>query len=78
MARVRSVSRGTQIIQVHPSEVDCFWQVLYSSDGQKLIHLTTFGSSDRVSPPKSSQSLQLTRAMAEELMKVLRSEYPGL
>lgn len=78
MARVRKVARGSQDVKVHPSEVDCFYQEIRGSNGQKLVHLTTFGSDDRQSKPKSSQSLQLDERAARELVAVFRATFPGI
>lgn len=78
MARVRSVSPGTQNIGPHKSDVDCFHQVVTTPDGVRLLHLTTFGSEERESGPKSSQSLQLDADVAAQLVGVIRATFPGL
>lgn len=54
----------------------CYFQVVPSEEGT-LLHLSTFGSSDRESPPKSSQSLQLDRMGAEKLIEVIRGTFPA-
>ncbi|KQQ08454.1 hypothetical protein ASF46_14215 [Rathayibacter sp. Leaf296] len=58
-------------MKVHSTEVDCTYQEVASEDGTKYIHLSTFGSDDRVSGPKSSQTLQLDEKAARELIEVL-------
>lgn len=78
MARLRSLTNGTQNVKVHPTEVDCFHQVITASDGARLLHLTTFGSDERRSGPKSSQSLQIDQAVARELVDILRTTFPGI
>lgn len=78
MARVRSIAPGTQSVNVHPSEVDCFWQTIEDSRGEVFVHLSTFGSDTRQSKPKSSQSLQLDQTQAAELIAVLRRVFPEL
>lgn len=78
MARVRSIAPGTQRVTAHPTLVDCFWQTLNGPGGTTLVHLSTFGSDDRQSKPKSSQSLQLDRTQAEQLLGVLSAAFPGL
>ncbi|WP_427891506.1 hypothetical protein ACQHIV_03295 [Kribbella sp. GL6] len=75
MARVRSLNEGTQSVNAHPTEVDCFYQTVIDGDGNKLIHLTTFGSDDRRSNPKSSQSIQLDEIRARELIRVLQRTF---
>ena len=71
MARVRTFDKGRQNVGVHPTEVDCFYQVISDSDGRRLLHLTTFGSDGRESHPKSSQSLQLDEETARELVRII-------
>lgn len=78
MARLRSLEKGMQNVQVHPTEVDCFYQAITAADGTRLLHLSTFGSDRRRSEPKSSQSLQIDEATARELMAVIRSTFPGI
>lgn len=78
MARIRNIERGTQHVKVHPTEVDCYFQYVDTPTGERLVHLTTFGSETRVSQPKSSQSLQLDRAAAKALREVLDQAFPGL
>lgn len=75
MARVRSLNEGTQSVNAHPTEVDCFYQTLIDRDGNKLLHLTTFGSDERRSSPKSSQSIQLDETRARELVRVLQRTF---
>lgn len=55
----------------HPSEVDCFYQEIQAQDGSKYLHLSTFGSDDRRSEAKSSQSLQLNEEMARQLVQII-------
>jgi len=78
MARIRSLNPGTQNVTVHPSAVDCFHQVITGPDNEVLLHLSTFGSDKRDSPPKSSQSLQIDKAMAVNLLAVLAATFPGI
>lgn len=78
MARIRSVSIGSQSVSRHPSEVDCFYQEVLSESGERLLHLTTFGSDDRQSEKKSSQSLQLNADIAAELIAVFEDAFPEL
>lgn len=75
MARIRQFEEGTQSVSVHPTAVDCFYQTVVGPDGQRYLHLTTFGSEDRQSKPKSSQSIQLSRAVADDLVKIIHSTF---
>lgn len=74
MARIRSIQPGTQDVKPHSSEVDCFHQKVRSDDGI-LLHLSTFGSDDRQSQPKSSQSLQLDRDQTLELARIIHETF---
>ena len=77
MARIRSFATSDQRIKAHPTEVDCEYAVL--GDGPtRLVHLTTFGSDDRKSDRKSSQSLQLDLACARELVEILQRAFPEI
>lgn len=75
MARIRQLEKGTQSVSVHPTEVDCFYQVIVGADGELFLHLTTFGSEGRKSQPKSSQSIQLSRSVAKDLVEVIQSTF---
>ncbi len=76
MARIRKIVRGTQSIQPHSTEVDCYYDVVHARDGTTLLHLTTFGSDQRASKPKSSQSIQIDGKIARELVKLLVTTFP--
>lgn len=78
MARIRSIAAGTQRVQAHPTEVDCYYNIIEDSDGTRLIHLSTFGSDYRQSKPKSSQSIQLDRDMAVQFIEVLLKAFPDI
>jgi hypothetical protein len=78
VARIRSLDVGTQNVRPHASEVDCFYQVVEGPQHERLLHLSTFGSDTRKSDPKSSQSIQVDRELAGQLIEVLRRVFPGL
>lgn len=78
MAKIRSFEKGDQDVRPHASEVDCYHQVLIDDDGDALLHLSTFGSDQRQSKPKSSQVLQLDERAAAELIKIMRAAFPRL
>lgn len=78
MARLRSLEAGAQNVHVHPTEVDCYYQSVAAPDGTTYLHLSTFGSDDRRSGPKSSQSLQVDEAAARRLVAVIRVIFPGI
>lgn len=78
MARLRSLQGGTQDVGPHASEVDCFFQVVLDEGGARLLHLSTFGSDERKSQSKSSQSIQLDEQMARRLLDVIHDVFPTL
>jgi len=58
----------------HPTEVDARWRVVQSSSGP-LLQVSTFGSDERESEPKVSQTIQLDREVASQLAEVIRSVF---
>lgn len=78
MARIRSLSKGTQSIRAHATEVDCFYNIVHTSSGEPLLHLSTFGSDRRQSNPKSSQSIQIDETVARELIGLLKTAFPSI
>lgn len=77
MARVRSFAKSEQHVKAHPTDVDCEYAIVDSNRGP-LLHLSTFGSDDRASGRKSSQSLQLDRQLAQELVAIIEATFPGI
>lgn len=77
MARIRSLSEGTQSVSPHPTEVDCSYQVVGEGDA-RLLQLSTFGSDMRVSGPKSSQSIQLDRKTAARLVEIINQTFGAI
>jgi hypothetical protein len=77
MAIIRSFSESRQNVKRHSTQVDCEYQVVGDGEG-KLLHLSTFGSDSRASQPKSSQSIQLDRAHARELLEIIEAAFPGI
>jgi hypothetical protein len=57
--------------------VSCGWQA-FSSDGQTVLQLDTYGSEERQILGKVSQSIQLDREGAAALLKLIRQSFPGL
>lgn len=77
MARVRSFAPSDQRLSPHPTEVDCEYAVI--DDGRaRLLHLTTFGSENRASERKSSQSIQLDEERARELVDIIIKAFPEI
>lgn len=78
MALIRRFEIGHREVSVHKTEVDCYYQSIVDGDSRVILHLSTFGSSDRQSKPKSSQSIQLDEARAKLLIDLLNTTFPGI
>lgn len=70
MARVSRFLPSTQNLGLHKTEVECEYKIVVDGD-VKVLHLSTFGSEDRESHRKSSQSIQLDIEHARELIGIL-------
>lgn len=77
MAIIRSLQQVVQDVVRHRTEVDATFQVLEDANG-RLFHLSTYGSDQRASQPKVSQTIQLDRARATELVAALHKAFPGI
>lgn len=55
----------------HPTEVDSEVREVEVADGEKLIQLSTFGSDQRASEPKVSQTIQMDKEVALELRSLI-------
>lgn len=76
MAQVRSLKRDERSAsKAHPTEVDCRWQVIRGPGGAVLFQLSTYGSDNRESEPKVSQTIQLNREIAVGLVTHLRETF---
>lgn len=77
MARIREIVPSTQNIRAHRIEdaVTCQYKVIDDENGETLLHLSTFGSQQRQSSPKSSQSIQLSRENAAELITIIAKTF---
>jgi fructose-1,6-bisphosphatase/inositol monophosphatase family enzyme len=58
--------------------VDCGYQTVTGAAGEVLLQLATFGSDDRKSQPKVSQTLQFDREASALLIDILRSAFPDI
>jgi 5-methylcytosine-specific restriction protein B len=77
MARVRSLEPMAANVKVHPTEVDCGYQIVQDR-GDTLLQLSTYGSDQRQSEKKVSQTLQFDRDRASQLLRVIQRAFPGL
>lgn len=74
MARLRTLAPAQGASRVHPTTVDCSWQLVADGD-RRLLQLSTYGSDDRVSQPKVSQTIQIDRVVAQQLYTLLRETF---
>ena len=77
MARIDRFTASASSSRVHPTTVECGYQVVRDADATYL-QLSTYGSEDRESEPKVSQTLQLDRQRAAELIEIIRQTFAGL
>lgn len=56
MARIRSFAEDTSSTRRHPTEVDATYRTVIDVD-RVLFQLSTFGSDQRTSEPKVSQTI---------------------
>mgnify|MGYP000450271651 CR=1 FL=1 len=61
----------------HPTSVECGYQIVRSLN-EILLQLSTYGSDDRRSQKKVSQTIQLDRERAAELVKIIKDTFPGI
>ena len=55
-------------------EVECGWRV-FTVNGRTVLQLDTYGRPGREIPGKVSQSIQIDRQSAKELMELLRRTF---
>ncbi len=77
MARITEFFKAASNASAHPTNVECGWQVVLTQGGS-ILQLSTFGSDSRASEKKVSQTLQLDRAAAAELLGILHQVFPDL
>lgn len=76
MARIRSLFRDVRTSRPHPTEVECGWQLLTDANGDRILQLSTYGSDQRRSEKKVSQTIQIDATIAAELSALLRDNFP--
>ena len=57
--------------------VECGWG-RFVKDGQTILQLDTYGSTDRQIPGKVSQSVQLDEAAAAQLIRIIHQTFPEI
>lgn len=77
MAQIRRLYWGAPVGNPHPTAVDAELRAVRAPDGDVLLQMSTYGSADRVSPPKVSQTIQLDRRSAIELRHAIDELFPS-
>lgn len=75
MAVIRKLENGPPTTRVHPSTTDAVVQVVRPVEGGALLQISTFGSDDRQSQPKVSQTIQLDAVAANALRALIDSTF---
>lgn len=78
MAIVTEFVAMTGSSQPHPTTVECGYQPVLADDGRRLLQLSTYGSDQRQSHKKTSQTLQFDEDGARELVRIIGEVFPGL
>ncbi|MEU1246344.1 hypothetical protein [Micromonospora arida] len=77
MAVVGEFFADTANARRHPTVVECGWQLVADGD-ETLLQLSTYGSDQRASGKKVSQTLQFDREALVALIQIARQSFPGL
>lgn len=75
MPRIARFRRAEQAYgSPQPTEVDCVWRA-FDVGAERFVQLDTFGSGTRKLKGKQSQTLQLDRRAAADLMSILAQAF---
>lgn len=77
MALIVSFEKVESDVQRRHGEVNCGWRY-FDDDGSRLLQLDTYGSSERQSIGKQSQTIQLDEEGARQLLGILLEAFPNL
>lgn len=77
MARVESFFESRNLAKAHPTQVDCGYQTV-ETPAERLLQLSTYGSDQRQTEKKVSQTLQLDARRARELVAIIQRTLPNL
>jgi hypothetical protein len=77
VARVKVFFESRSGSKPHPTEVECGWSIV-NAPGERLLQLSTYGSEQRQSHPKVSQTIQLDEEAAARLVALVLQTFPGL
>ena len=75
MATITKFRRGDREPKKQRTDVVGLYLVGYEGETANLLQIDTFGSEERMSPGKQSQTIQLTPDTAFELYKIIGREF---
>jgi hypothetical protein len=75
MALITDFSRVEKKAQKIHEPVECGYSVFRDRQGEIVLQLDTYGTSERKLTNKVSQSIQLDEAAARELLKIITSTF---
>lgn len=75
MARISKnrMVKGTRNCRIH-EVVDCEFDI-FTSEGEKIVQISTFGTDSRVAKGKVSQSIQIDKETAIFLINLFKQEF---
>ncbi len=77
VTKIRSISAVQKTTVRWSTESDLGWSIA-EVDGERIIHLETYGSDTRVSGGTPSQQLDFDETAAAALLTVIRTAFPQL
>ena len=75
MALIKNLEQRTLQRHAIHSAVDASYSVIENSTGSPLLQIDTFGSATRKLKGKTSQSIQLGKKCAKQLVKILTKTF---
>jgi hypothetical protein len=75
MALITRFDEVTADRQVVHGPVECGWRS-FTSNGERILQLDTYGSAERKLQGKTSQSIQLDEKAARQLAEILDRAFP--
>lgn len=69
-SKIAKINKNSHI----QKETECTYNVFYFDDN-KYIQFDTYGTSERKTSPKSSQTIQFSRETAKYLINILKNEF---
>jgi hypothetical protein len=78
MALVSEIERSDKVRTSLHSPTRCMYHIIEGPADVRVVQLDTVGSADRAFTDKVSQSIQLDRKAAVQLIALFREAFPGI